>query len=153
MFLTSTAPATTRAVTADTSRRKHGHPHHYRRRRHRHKAAEAMKISSGPAAAAAAAPRKAGTRSNTTFVSRALLFVVAVLLVGSSGPPTVCAEGSWPLVEDEPQNLSNNLGVLTEACARSFCGVGVNALDLWWSLEQVCVTILCAYDILPIMIC
>jgi len=32
---------------------------------------------------------------------------------------------------------SNNLGMLAQACAESYCGAGVNALDLWLSLEQV----------------
>lgn len=32
---------------------------------------------------------------------------------------------------------SNNLGLLAEACASSHCGVGVTALDLWLSLEEV----------------
>lgn len=32
---------------------------------------------------------------------------------------------------------SNSLGLLAEACANSYCGVGVNALDLWVSLEEV----------------
>ena len=32
---------------------------------------------------------------------------------------------------------SNNLGLLAQACASSYCGVGVTPLDLWLSLEEV----------------
>lgn len=32
---------------------------------------------------------------------------------------------------------SNNLGLLTSACADNFCRSGVSGLDLWLSLEEV----------------
>lgn len=32
---------------------------------------------------------------------------------------------------------SNDLGLLAQACAASYCGVGMTALDLWLSLEEV----------------
>ncbi|CAM9680887.1 unnamed protein product [Scytosiphon promiscuus] len=33
---------------------------------------------------------------------------------------------------------SNNLGLLAQACAENFCNAGVDALDLWLSLEETC---------------
>eukprot|EP00903_Cladosiphon_okamuranus_P020110 g18467.t1 len=33
---------------------------------------------------------------------------------------------------------SNKLGLLAEACAASYCGAGVTALDLWLSLQEEC---------------
>lgn len=38
---------------------------------------------------------------------------------------------------NDNQDDANNLGLLTSACADSFCKGGVSGLDLWLSLEAV----------------
>lgn len=40
-------------------------------------------------------------------------------------------------VEKNDNDDSNNLGLLTSACADNFCRNGVSGLDLWLSLEEV----------------
>lgn len=41
-------------------------------------------------------------------------------------------------VEKNDNDDSNNLGLLTSACADNFCRNGVSGLDLWLSLEEAC---------------
>lgn len=40
-------------------------------------------------------------------------------------------------IEKNDNDDSNNLGLLTSACADNFCRSGVSGLDLWLSLEEV----------------
>lgn len=51
---------------------------------------------------------------------------VGLLLVSSAGG-----------LESNDNDDSNNLGLLTAACADNFCRTGVSGLDLWLSLEEV----------------
>ncbi|CAM9158356.1 unnamed protein product [Ectocarpus fasciculatus] len=78
-----------------------------------------------------ASPRLAAARSRaSTVLALALLVVVCASLL----PVGVEA------MARNDDSASNNLGLLAQACASSFCGLGVNALDLWLSLEEVCRT-------------
>lgn len=60
------------------------------------------------------------------------LLVAALLLVCASVLPV----GAVAMAPND-DGVSNNLGLLARSCASSFCGLGVNALDLWLSLEEV----------------
>ena len=51
---------------------------------------------------------------------------MGLLLVSSAGG-----------LEQNDNDDSNNLGLLTAACADNFCRTGVSGLDLWLSLEEV----------------
>lgn len=77
------------------------------------------------------APRPDRRSSAPPATSAVLLCLVVLLLLCCSRLPV--AEAMAANIEAN----SNELGLLAHACASSYCGVGVNALDLWLSLEQV----------------
>ncbi|CAM9705010.1 unnamed protein product, partial [Ascophyllum nodosum] len=56
-----------------------------------------------------------------------------------SSPDTSTFSTSW---DSSPFHLEavtdNGLGLTAKACAERFCHVGINGLDLWLSLEEVC---------------
>lgn len=60
------------------------------------------------------------------------LLAAALVLVCASLLPAG-AEAMGP----NDGGADNTLGLLAQACANSFCGRGVDALDLWLSLEEV----------------
>ncbi|CAM9968348.1 unnamed protein product [Ectocarpus sp. 13 AM-2016] len=80
-------------------------------------------------------PRRAAPQSRAgTVLALPLLAAALVLLCASLLPAG--AEAMGP----NDDGAGNNLGLLAQACASSFCGLGVDALDLWLSLEEVCRT-------------
>ncbi|CAB1116875.1 unnamed protein product [Ectocarpus sp. CCAP 1310/34] len=79
--------------------------------------------------------RLAAPQSRASIVLALPLFAAALVLVCASLLPAG-AEAMAP----NDDGAANSLGLLAQACASSFCGLGVDALDLWLSLEEVCRT-------------
>ncbi|CAN0185421.1 unnamed protein product [Ectocarpus sp. 4 AP-2014] len=80
-------------------------------------------------------PRLTAPQSRASTVLALPLLAAALVLVCASLLP-IGANGMGP----NDDGAANNLGLLAQACASSFCGLGVDALDLWLSLEEVCRT-------------
>ncbi len=101
---------------------------HQRRRRRRQRWYDGERPVARRAAGAGQAPAR------TAGGSRAV--VLMSFLMGVMACSCLLAVPAAAMSPNEAHD-SNRLGLLAQSCAESFCGPGMNALDLWLSLEQV----------------
>eukprot|EP00752_Nemacystus_decipiens_P001655 g1608.t1 len=91
--------------------------------------------------------RRRVQRSCAILVASAAVAGAGVIVGGGPGPARYA--GSDPETstytttwDSSPFNLEsvtdNNLGLMAKACSEQFCHAGIDGLDLWVSLEEVC---------------